>query len=269
VSRPSCASSAFSGQACPSAGHWQWHRPGSSHPLHQGEFPLDGEPTCGPIGVTRARLRKRLFHRTFKDALVEGFADCPEQAYGKASRRSVRLGKVVEFRGDGVVCGACGPGGRMVETPMLLRLLLCCLTTLLSAPSFANAADESAAVESYLCISDMATGFSFDKERGMWRDVAFTDGRKYLVVRSSENPSKWEVKTNEQPEPSAFCDNGFSSAGLMMCRGAIEFRMNRNSLRFIAAHLFGYWTADIPSPSGEFQEGRFTPYLLIGKCSPL
>jgi hypothetical protein len=139
----------------------------------------------------------------------------------------------------------------------------------LLAPSFATPADESAAIESYLCISDMATGFFFDQERRMWRDAAFTDGRKYLVVRSSENPKTWEIKTIGQSEPSASCDEGFSGAGLMMCRGAIEFRMNRNSLRFIAAHLFGYWTADIPSPSGEFQEGKFTPYLLIGKCNPL
>jgi hypothetical protein len=157
----------------------------------------------------------------------------------------------------------------MVEKPVLLRLLLCCLTALLLVPSFAKAADESAAVESYLCTSDMATGFSFDKERRMWGNAAFMDGRKYLVARSSENPSKWEVKTIGQPEPSASCDDGFSGDGLMMCRGAIEFRMNRNSLRFIAAHLFGYWTADIPSPSGEFQEGKFTPYLLIGMCSRL
>lgn len=157
----------------------------------------------------------------------------------------------------------------MVKTPMLLRLLPCCLTTLLLTPSFATAADKSVAVEAYLCISNMATGFSFDKERRVWRDAAFRDGRRYLVVKSSENPKKWEIKTIGQPESSASCDDGFSGAGLMMCKGAIEFRMNRNSLRFIAAHLFGYWTADIPSPSGEFEEGKFTPYLLIGKCSAL
>ena len=53
----------------------------------------------------------------------------------------------------------------------------------------------------------------------------------------------------------------------MFCRGPLDFRMNKNSLRFLASHLYGYWTDNVLS-SNEFPEGEGTPYMEIGKCSP-
>jgi hypothetical protein len=41
------------------------------------------------------------------------------------------------------------------------------------------------------------------------------------------------------------------------------FRMNKNTLRFLFAYLTGYW-GDKPE-----REGRDSPLLAIGKCSPM
>ncbi|MEK6803935.1 MAG: hypothetical protein AABZ34_14895 [Nitrospirota bacterium] len=144
----------------------------------------------------------------------------------------------------------------------LNRTLLLALFVLV--PSIVNA-------EAYLCVADMSTGFVFDKQNKTWKKAYFTDSTKYMVARSSADAEgKWEVKEIGQSVAAASCENGFTSLGALNCEGFLEFRMNKNSLRFLSAYLIGYWTDAIPGNSSDaFREGGNSPFVEIGKCSPL
>jgi hypothetical protein len=46
--------------------------------------------------------------------------------------------------------------------------------------------------------------------------------------------------------------------------------MNKNNLRFLVSSFIGYWTDNIKGWSDKLsKEGENTPYIPIGKCSPL
>jgi hypothetical protein len=58
------------------------------------------------------------------------------------------------------------------------------------------------------------------------------------------------------------CDADFDADGALQCHGPEEFRMNRNSLRFVYVYPYGYWNHGS-------ENGGDTPYVAIGKCSPM
>ena len=126
--------------------------------------------------------------------------------------------------------------------------------------------------ESYLCITDLSTGFAFDKQRKTWTIERFNPKGKYILTASEKDPSKWEVREPGDKMPSAWCEGGFSVLGALRCDGFIDFRMNKHNLRFVSTYLAGFWTDNIPRniPGAEdahFIEGDNTPYIQIGKCS--
>lgn len=135
------------------------------------------------------------------------------------------------------------------------------LCGLLSSTAFAG--------ESYLCIADLATGFAFDKKQGTWGNTNFKPTGKYLVSKAMNKESNWEIKEVGDSMAFAFCKDDFSENGSLPCGGFYEFRMNRNTLRFLRAYLIGYWTDGPKSPDRLPSEGADTPAIHIGKCSPL
>jgi hypothetical protein len=122
---------------------------------------------------------------------------------------------------------------------------------------------------SYLCVTDLATGFSFDKTTSSWKVANFAPRGKYLVSRSSGKGYAWEVKAVGDKEPQATCKKDFSEFGTLVCEGFTELRMNRNSGRFLAIYAIGYWSDDKNLLDGILREGANTPNMEIGKCSPL
>jgi hypothetical protein len=122
--------------------------------------------------------------------------------------------------------------------------------------------------ESYLCISDLVTGFSFDEQHKKWEIGRFKAEDKYIVTRSTGELSKWEVKETGQSIPNAFCAEDFTVHGGLRCNGLVEFRMNKNNLRFVLTYLIGFWSDNIPgAPDLYFKEGENTPFLARGRCS--
>jgi hypothetical protein len=130
--------------------------------------------------------------------------------------------------------------------------------------------------EGYVCTQEMVTGFAQDKN-DTWRQGRFQPDQQFIVRPATESErtlsalrgernainNKWVV----QPlglDLIAVCPGDFKPDGHLVCRGVIEeFRMNKNSLRFLWAYLSGYWDA---TPGHETSD---TPTIAIGKCVPM
>jgi hypothetical protein len=125
--------------------------------------------------------------------------------------------------------------------------------------------------EGYTCTADMATGFSF--KDGGWNSANFQPDRQFIVRRTTqtEQPvmpivldAKWDVLVVGDKRPSNVCPE-FDTTGNLVCLGPYsEFRMNKDSLRFLYSYLSGYWDRGPPG-----SEAGDTPYIAIGKCSPM
>ena len=123
--------------------------------------------------------------------------------------------------------------------------------------------------EGYICTADMATGFSY--KAGVWKSADFQPDRQFIVapitqaettVMPSVLDAKWDVVVVGDKHPSDVCPE-FDTAGNLVCLGPFsEFRMNKDSLRFLYSYLSGYWDR---TPLGS--EAGDTPYIAIGKCS--
>ena len=123
--------------------------------------------------------------------------------------------------------------------------------------------------ESYLCVSDLSTGFYFHQGSNTWSNVQFTADEKFIVGREA-NSDNWVIRQIGFKYPIVDCANDFSDLGALDCHGGLnEFRMNKRNLRFLWVYAVGYWTNVVPgTPNEVLEEGSDTPRLTIGKCSP-
>jgi len=142
----------------------------------------------------------------------------------------------------------------------LILMLVGALTTLAHAQT----------PSSYLCVSDKATGFAFDKRAKQWNQANFYVENKYLIYRSTSKGHAWEVKKVGPLTSINICVDDFNFLGHLSCKGGErEFRFSNASLRFTSTHLVGYWSDANPKVKSFGEEGDEAPYIEIGKCSPL
>lgn len=156
-----------------------------------------------------------------------------------------------------------------------MRGLLVCLVICVSVTATAKAAGGS-----YLCIGDHAVGFSFDNNSKQWIETSFKP-HKYIVRKAkpsefnnnaNNRPNLWIVEEFGEKLPVAFCDDGFNG-NLMDCKLFLHFEMNRQNMRFNTWYLTGYVDDLAIDPKSKkwrkAPEGSDTPYMEIGKCSPV
>ena len=127
----------------------------------------------------------------------------------------------------------------------------------------------AASAEQFLCVVDHSTGFSFDKNTEQWKPTVFAGEDKYIISKPTDDDGKlkekfqYVVREIGTPNPIAYCETGFSG-GYLFCEGmATKFSFNKENGRFLTAYMAGYYHDALPG-----QEGRNTPYMQIGKCSP-
>ena len=136
-----------------------------------------------------------------------------------------------------------------------LAVLLVCLI------STAALADDS-----YLCIGEHATGFSFNEKNKTWIAGGFKEG-KWILKKSADPNYKWEVYRFGENFPESVCEQDFNESGNIMCEGIAQFRMNKERLRFLYIYPFGYWSDN--NKVNMLKEGKNTPFMEIGKCSKI
>ena len=141
----------------------------------------------------------------------------------------------------------------------IVAFLLCCLLT-----TIASAGD------SYICISDMSTGFKYNKALDKWEIANFiTDEEKYIVSRSIDKNIAWEVKRIGESSELAFCKKDFDEYGFLYCESNIIFKMNKLNLRFLKINPIGYYNSSSKNNQDIvlYKDGSSMPYIEIGKCS--
>ena len=140
-------------------------------------------------------------------------------------------------------------------------VLLCCLLTTLAS-----------ADDSYLCVSDMSTGFKYNKALDKWEIANFiVDENKYIVRRSTDKNIAWKVKRFEQDSDLALCKEDFNKYGFLFCELNNIFKMNKFNLRFVNIHPLGYYNSSSKDNQNTllYKDGSTTPYIEIGKCSSI
>jgi hypothetical protein len=124
---------------------------------------------------------------------------------------------------------------------------------------------------SYLCATDMSTGFRLDKGTGQWRIANFKPERKYIVTQSSTDALVWDVRPIGSASAIARCkSNPDFNPQALRCSGHEEFWIDRKSVKFLEVYPHGYWDTGQESAPGILPTGDpDTPLIEIGTCSPL
>ena len=124
-----------------------------------------------------------------------------------------------------------------------------------------------AATESYLCVAELTTGFTYDGAKKTWKSADFRSDKKLAISRAKQKPYAWEAKEVGDSRPGAVCDKDFNEAGNLFCTGVFDLRFNKRQLKFLYVYPIGYWSDD--NSTGISREGANTPALAIGKCKPV
>jgi hypothetical protein len=119
----------------------------------------------------------------------------------------------------------------------------------------------------------MATGFKYNKTLDKWEIINKfdVDDSKYVVSKSKDKDAAWVVIRIGERSEFAYCKEEFNYKGYLECDGVASVNMNKNNLRFILIHRHGYHNAVVKDLHGGLllREGDLTPFMEIGKCSPL
>lgn len=132
-----------------------------------------------------------------------------------------------------------------------------------------------AKAESWLCITDRATGFYYDERSRQWKQTNFNvEESKYVLRRSPRSETAWELQKfgEESMVPYAFCKDGFNDVGILRCNGfsAGVVLFNRNNGRFSNFSGGSYHSFDPNSDLELFRkEGSDSPFVALGRCTKI
>ena len=134
------------------------------------------------------------------------------------------------------------------------------ITLLIITAAVASRADAQQP-EGFVCITEQATGFAFNKEAKRWEPTNFrTHDLKYLLTKGKYG---WTFKRLGQTGLDEMCRE-VGDSGLIRCDDLHAVTFNKKTLRFQAVYPHGYVMPPAGSP-----EGANTPGIEIGRCSPL
>lgn len=116
-----------------------------------------------------------------------------------------------------------------------------------------------------LCVTNLATGFSYDNSLKQWKNANFEIDTKYIVSKAKEDGFAFVVRRIGEDYPIAKCKNTYNKYGYLFCEGfGTKFKLNRKNNRFIYIYDLGYYNVVSGLNTDEKSD---TPYMEIGKCS--
>ena len=123
--------------------------------------------------------------------------------------------------------------------------------------------------QSYLCVTEQASGFKYDEELNKWKPANFDIKDKYIISKPKSGVgapnSKWVVTNPETKTLIASCDADIDASNYLFCTGSTgQFNFNSGNLRYLLTYSFGYFNSGRPN----FPDSNSnTPYMEIGTCS--
>lgn len=131
----------------------------------------------------------------------------------------------------------------------------------------------SLAADSYLCASDLTTGFSPSGDGKTWVTSKFKAEDKFIIARAEDVQKTagfvWVVKPIGSKTIHFACKADFSEHGYLQCEGMGQFQFNRKTNRFLRTYTFGYVNDGAVNDNPLMAPGANTPYIEIGRCSQL
>ena len=113
----------------------------------------------------------------------------------------------------------------------------------------------------YVCIADLASGFSFNSSTKTWNTTTFNvKESKYLL---SLKNGRWEWKKFGDNR-AINCSKEFNEYGYLHCEDIEDITFNRKNLRYMRIYPVGYVSGGILG-----KEGSDTPVMEIGKCTSM
>jgi len=127
--------------------------------------------------------------------------------------------------------------------------------------------------QTFLCVTEKATGFYYRESSRSWETADFRVGTKYVASPSDEKGYKFIVTELGKPKilATSKCEYGFNMVNHLVCDfGYTTFLMNKVNGRFIRASHGGYFNYDPTNPfMGADESKSDTPVMEIGKCSEI
>jgi hypothetical protein len=112
-----------------------------------------------------------------------------------------------------------------------------CLLVCLFAASGAHAAD------SYLCVAELTTGFTYDAEQEVLEERGFPLRKEICHhPRQSRSHMPGKPRRSATARPAATCERDFNEAGNLFCSGVFDLRFNKRQQRFLYVYPIGYWS---------------------------
>lgn len=130
----------------------------------------------------------------------------------------------------------------------------------------------SIAVDAYMCLPKNTAGFQYSETLGHWKTTDLKTNDKFIVSKSKLPGYAWKVTKYMKIAPMYVCEEDFNNAGYLFCEESGEFRMNKHNLRYIRTYILGYYNLNVKDANGNVKKegkGSSTPYIEIGRCSPL
>jgi hypothetical protein len=123
-----------------------------------------------------------------------------------------------------------------------------------------------ALAEGWLCAGEKATGFKVVPGQD-WDYGRFNVAEKYLIKRPEKRnvlfpDTTWVVTVLGENTPSFYCDREFYE-NRIKCTWFRDFLFDRSTLRYTLVQFGDFIEAKDTDPEAA------TPYIEIGKCSPL
>ena len=119
------------------------------------------------------------------------------------------------------------------------------------------------------CFEVQKTGFALGKWSNDWETAKFANLKRFVVrpptvAEADADPQRaWMVAEEGKDFAIAECRQNFSATGVLVCNGALQILVNRETGRFQAYQQAGY----AAGREGErVADGTLTPYLSIGRC---
>jgi len=137
-----------------------------------------------------------------------------------------------------------------------MKKVLVLLLLMVSTNIFAN--------ESYLCIADKATGFSFNKQSKTYESGNFNVSKSKYILKNNNNTWEW----TDFGRKYSLCKGSFNASGIFGCGGGVEeVTFNKNNLRYVKTSIFGYLAGG--DKNSKIKDGENDLYIEIGECSPM